>query len=571
MATVIRELVTKFGFDVDEETLDGLEDGLDGVKNGLLAIVGAGAAAGAALVAITAETASYADDSIKAAERIGLTVEELQALDFALGISGTSMEQQRASFVRLARTASDANEGLSTATRAFDRIGVSVTDAAGELKPMEVLIRDVADGLSQMENETLRTATAQELFGRRGTDLLQFLEDGADGINALTAEAMTLGAVISTEAAEGAEIFNDELLRARTVARGIRQEIGLALIPELSRLITATKEWFLANREVIAQGLEGFLRVFVERARAVVRVMWQMVNVFWRAVEATGGLEVNLERLKIILIVLGVRVLVNFVLSMWAAASAAIAAAGGFTLAAAKALALQAAIALIPTVIAAIITALVLLADDFRRFFNGQDSLVGALAEKWASMEGVLGSVGRFLLDLREEGDIALTLMAADFDFTLQRIGGYFRRLGLQARLVFAEIKEANLDAQNAVARALGIDTLTDNVLNEQGDVATDALRRELDSERRAAENAINNRGRDRMLLGEELRLRQEEERAAAASGAVDASVTVGELNVSGGTGTPAEQEEAVTRALTSVSETTRRTTARQLGVAGAG
>lgn len=568
MSTVIRELVTKFGFDVDEQKLDGLDDALNDVKGTLGAMAAAGAAASGILFGLAQQTASYADDSIKTAERIGLTVEELQALDFALGISGTSMEQQRASFVRLARTASDANEGLSTATRAFDRIGVSVTDATGELKPMETLIRDVADGLSQMENETLRTATAQELFGRRGTDLLQFLEGGAAGINALTEEAMGLGAVISTDAAEGAETFNDEMLRLRTVIRGVKQLIGLELIPELTELVTRMKDWFLANREVISGGILEFLRIFAERARAMVRFVWRIVNVFWRLVEASGGLEANLERLKILLVVMTTRVLVSFVIALWQAFTAATFVGGAFSIAAAKAWLLNLAIAAIPFAIAGIIVAIGYLVDDFNRFLNGQDSLIGALAEKWVGLGGTVGGIGQFFLDLRDDGEIAMELLADSVSFTVDRIQGWFERMGLRVKLVFAEMKQAALDAENAIARALGLDTHTDNVLNANGDIATDAIRRQLEASQAAAEYAISNRTRDRILLAEELRIRQGEERNSLTS--VESTTTIGEINVNGGNGSPSEIATATVQAIDNGSERQRRETARQLGLAGA-
>jgi len=568
VSTVIRELVTKFGFDVDEQKLDGLDAALNDVKGTLGAMAAAGTAASGILFGLAQQTASYADDSIKAAERIGLTVEERQALDFALGISGTSMEQQRASFVRLARTASDANEGLSTATRAFDRIGVSVTDATGELKPMETLIRDVADGLSQMENETLRTATAQELFGRRGTDLLQFLEGGAAGINALTEEAMGLGAVISTDAAEGAETFNDEMLRLRTVIRGVKQLIGLELIPELTELVTRMKDWFLANREVISGGILEFLRIFAERARAMVRFVWRIVNVFWRLVEASGGLEANLERLKILLVVMTTRVLVSFVIALWQAFTAATFVGGAFSIAAAKAWLLNLAIAAIPFAIAGIIVAIGYLVDDFNRFLNGQDSLIGALAEKWVGLGGTVGGIGQFFLDLRDDGEIAMELLADSVSFTVERIQGWFERMGLRVKLVFAEMKQSALDAENAIARALGLDTHTDNVLNANGDIATDAIRRQLEASQAAAEHAISNRTRDRILLAEELRIRQGEERNSLTS--VESTTTIGEINVNGGNGSPSEIATATVQAIDNGSERQRRETARQLGLAGA-
>lgn len=156
------------------------------------------------------------DEVAKTADSIGIATDALQELRFAADLSGISAEELNASMKRFARTASDAANGLSTAERAFETVGVKVTDANGNLKDLDVLLEETADGFAGMQNATQRAATAQELFGRSGTKMVNILRTGSEGIRAMRQEARDLGIVISEDLVRDAEKMNDELTRVFT-------------------------------------------------------------------------------------------------------------------------------------------------------------------------------------------------------------------------------------------------------------------------------------------------------------------------------------------------------------------
>lgn len=202
----------------------------------MAAIAGAAVLAGKKLLDLANETAAYGDNVAKTSTRLGVTVEEFQRLDHALKISGSSLEEQKGSFIRLARVADDANTGLKTASESFERLGVSVTDADGVLKNQPALLAEVADAFARTADGTEKTALAAELFGRKGTDLLQFLNLGSAGIRELGDEAEALGAVMSGPAARAAESYTDSVTRLDASFEGVKRTIGSAVMPVIEGL-----------------------------------------------------------------------------------------------------------------------------------------------------------------------------------------------------------------------------------------------------------------------------------------------------------------------------------------------
>src|SRR5690606_41954766 len=97
------------------------------------------------------------------------------------------------------------------ATRAFDAIGVSVTNADGSLRDTEEVMLDVADRFEKIEDGAAKAAIAQELFGRSGTNLIPFLNQGRAGIEALKKEADDFGLTVTRKAGQAAAQVNGTL------------------------------------------------------------------------------------------------------------------------------------------------------------------------------------------------------------------------------------------------------------------------------------------------------------------------------------------------------------------------
>lgn len=174
-----------------------------------------------------------ADKLDEMAQRTGLTVEQLSELDYAAKLSGTSIDSVQTAMGKLAVKATEAASGNKTAAVAFDALGISINDSNGKLKSQLQLFEEVGQGISAINDPTLRAALAIEVFGKSGAQLLPLLQD----MNALRKEARELGGVVGTEFAANAARFNDNLDRMALLSKGLAKSILSDLIPSVNRLM----------------------------------------------------------------------------------------------------------------------------------------------------------------------------------------------------------------------------------------------------------------------------------------------------------------------------------------------
>lgn len=174
------------------------------------------------------------DDMGKAAQRMGVGVENLSRLGYAARLSDVSIEQLGTSMNKLNRNmaAIAAGDG-GEAGRAFRAIGVSVTDAAGQLKSGDQVMREVADRFSRMQDGAGKTAIAMAIFGKSGADMIPLLNGGSAAMRELGDEADRTGQTISESAARNAEVLNDNITRLQGRAEGFANLLAQKLIPDL--------------------------------------------------------------------------------------------------------------------------------------------------------------------------------------------------------------------------------------------------------------------------------------------------------------------------------------------------
>jgi hypothetical protein len=236
------------------------------------AVAVAVAAAVTALGAMIRASAKTADEFAKLSRSTGIAVETLSGYAHAAELSGTNSEGLAKGLARLARNASDAANGLATPIRAFEFLNIEFVDAQGNLREVDELMLDVADRFSEMEDGTKKAALAQELFGRSGTQLINMLNLGRDGLSELNQEAKDFGLIFSTEAAHASEQFNDNLNRLYKTSVGFRNHLLHQLIPELEAVTN-----LLVNA---ARETGGFADAASDAADSIVESSVFIVNAF---------------------------------------------------------------------------------------------------------------------------------------------------------------------------------------------------------------------------------------------------------------------------------------------------
>lgn len=186
--------------------------------------------AGAMAFAIK-KTADYADEIDKMSIRTELSRERLQELEFVTSQTGVSMSSLETSVDSLRRRLPQIESGTGRAAENFARLGINVRNTQGEMRPMNDIFDEALLKLSQVENRTERGAMAMDIFGRSASQLAPLLDQGADGIEALSQRARELGLVMGDEMVAELVEFNDAMDAVRKQGGAVAREFAMALLP----------------------------------------------------------------------------------------------------------------------------------------------------------------------------------------------------------------------------------------------------------------------------------------------------------------------------------------------------
>lgn len=234
---------------------------------------GIAAAVSVGFAAMVKSSIDTADSLMDVSESSGIAVEKLSALKLATDIEGIALEQVSASLNKFSKTVDDAADGAGAGADAFNSLGINVRGVDGALKDNYALIEEVAEALSIMENGAQKTALAQELFGKSGVKLLPILNGGRQGLQEFSKEAERMGLIISTNTAESAAIFNDNLTRLRLSLTGLSTVVAGEVADDLadftSLLSDPKTQEGIAN---LSKGIIGFMGWVTEAAAKVAQL-----------------------------------------------------------------------------------------------------------------------------------------------------------------------------------------------------------------------------------------------------------------------------------------------------------
>jgi hypothetical protein len=198
--------------------------------------LGALAVTGAAVTFVNQirETIAWEAGLLRLSQRAGSTVEVLSALAGVARRSNTDMDAVATAMQKLSRSMAgmgDETEGTSRAGKVFEALGIAVRNADGTLRGQVDVLRDLADRLPRMRDQTLAVAFAQETMGRAGANLLPFLHD--------LAEAGLDQAKVTTDQAKAAKEFEDHLAQLESSSKALKIAFANELLPGIKEITQA--------------------------------------------------------------------------------------------------------------------------------------------------------------------------------------------------------------------------------------------------------------------------------------------------------------------------------------------
>ncbi len=224
-------------FDKTQRAFASVRAGLGKVKSSVFNVRNAVVGLGATLA--LKQFAGQIDDLAKASGRLGLTVNELQSLQFAAGQTGVSSDELTKGLERFSRSIGETAQGIGSAKEEFEQLGVSVKNADGSLKPTTTLLNEVSDGLKDVSDPAERVRIAFDLFGRSGVKLINTLKGGSGELANLTSRFNELTLTLTEDQAKAVEGANDGFDRLAKTFVSFGQSITANVLPGIQHVAEA--------------------------------------------------------------------------------------------------------------------------------------------------------------------------------------------------------------------------------------------------------------------------------------------------------------------------------------------
>lgn len=214
--------------------------------------------------------AAYAADEIATLSvQTGISTDTLQELEYASELMDTSVDTITGAMSRNIKAMNEARDGSAKYAEAYEKLGIKVTDANGNLRDSEEVFWEVVDALGEIDNQTERDAVSMELFGRSAQQLNPLIQTGADGFAKLAQEARDTGYVLEEDTLEGLLNVSDSLERMSKKTDALKRQIGAEVAPAIEGAIESITETVEENQEEIIE----YISKLIEGAANVVNFL----------------------------------------------------------------------------------------------------------------------------------------------------------------------------------------------------------------------------------------------------------------------------------------------------------
>ena len=195
----------------------------------------------------------WADDIEALSAQTSISTQTLQEWQYMAGLVDVEVETLTSANTKLVKAMSSAQSGSKSQTEAFEKLGVSVTNADGSLRNAESVMYEVFGALGQVGNETERDALSMQIFGKSARDLNPLIETGTDTLKAFAEEAHNTGYVLDEEAIGALTRTQDAMDRISASADGLKRNLSAEFAP----VVASAMETALPHIQAFGQGIAG--------------------------------------------------------------------------------------------------------------------------------------------------------------------------------------------------------------------------------------------------------------------------------------------------------------------------
>ncbi len=262
--------------------LDKLAGAFTSPIGAVLALTAAIAAGIGALAVAARDTAQYAKEQANLQKSTASSASFVAALTAGIKSLGGDSRDVSDVLLQLGDVLQQASRGGLEAQQRFEVLGVKYKDAAGRIRSVEEVYRDI-DRIAKQA--TLSQEQLVSIAGIVGEDGAKKILPFVGSLDKLEQKVKSAGLVLQEDAAKSSAKFSESLIDVGLKLEGVRNIIGGAVIPAFNILLEAVKDTLetLANDEDFVAGIKQFgivlKDVFSTQGVAAIKTIGGLVEV----------------------------------------------------------------------------------------------------------------------------------------------------------------------------------------------------------------------------------------------------------------------------------------------------
>ena len=239
LGDVVNGLTSKLGIQLPDSMKTSMNGMLQldtttvAVAGGFAAVAAAIVKAEKALISMTKEAASNADDLLTLASVTGTTTDSVQELNYMADLTDVSFDRIKDSLKETTNKMQEAATGTGDAYEAYKRLKVEITNTDGSLRSAQDVFYDTIDALGEMKNKTERDALAMDLMSESAQELNPLIDLGGEKMRAYAQEAHDMGYVLDNDALKSLQGVDDAYSRLQKTQEGVKNQLAVEFAPYL--------------------------------------------------------------------------------------------------------------------------------------------------------------------------------------------------------------------------------------------------------------------------------------------------------------------------------------------------
>lgn len=239
LGDVVNGLTSKLGIQLPDSmkqsmnAMGSLDASSLALAGGFAAVATAIVKAEKALISMTKEAASNADDLLTLASVTGTTTDSVQELNYMADLTDVSFDRIKDSLKETTNKMQEAATGTGDAYEAYKRLKVEITNTDGSLRSAQDVFYDTIDALGEMKNKTERDALAMDLMSESAQELNPLIELGSEKMQEYAQEAHDMGYVLDNDALKSLQGVDDAYSRLQKTQEGVKNQLAVEFAPYL--------------------------------------------------------------------------------------------------------------------------------------------------------------------------------------------------------------------------------------------------------------------------------------------------------------------------------------------------